>query len=217
MSDKATVCVFSAAMAVALLLTLPFATAHACVAVAGMPCPVSGFRVFFQSNSAELTTQSWEVLVPTVARIQKQQPTTLRIIGYTDRSAEEESNQSLAERRVCAVASALIGLGIQGDRLEISAMPGIYRVPTRRGAAEPQNRHVEVILGDATDGRDTGATACGLPGVRSAPAASLAALSSEFQNTSAFAAFEIARQLFDTVRAAALDWFLLGKIVALDG
>jgi hypothetical protein len=157
------------AAAALLLNVVPITPAHGCIATPGLDCPIGAFPVFFELGRAEITQQTWQILTPTAARIQEQRPSRLQLIGHTDRSATEEGNQSLAEQRACAVAGALVSLGVEGDRLDIGATVGGYRIPTARDVAEPQNRYVEVVLDGSTDAAGTGALTCDLSGVTAVP------------------------------------------------
>jgi OmpA-OmpF porin, OOP family len=110
------------------------------------PCAWQGL-IFFDWDSANLSTRSQEVLACVTQFAER--PTTLRfaIAGHTDRSGPADYNQRLSQRRAEAVANELARHGIARERISMSGY-GETRplVPTRDGVREPQNRRVEVVM-----------------------------------------------------------------------
>ena len=107
--------------------------------------------VFFDRNSSTLNTEGM-VIVQRAAEVMRRTryPIRLRINGYTDSWEARTRNHNLSRERACAVALALIQLGVPRDRLDIAANgEKNKRVPTGKGVAEPQNRRVEVVPEDA--------------------------------------------------------------------
>jgi outer membrane protein OmpA-like peptidoglycan-associated protein len=69
----------------------------------------------------------------------------LALAGHADRSASEEYNRRLSERRVEAVRAELVRLGVPADAIDTVAQgEEDPLVPTADGVREPRNRRVEI-------------------------------------------------------------------------
>lgn len=70
--------------------------------------------------------------------------------GFTDSTGKSDLNQTLSERRAEAVRDALIGMGVQTDRIETRGYGQSRPVASNKTAAgRQQNRRVEVVFSDA--------------------------------------------------------------------
>ena len=71
------------------------------------------------------------------------------IEGYTDSTGSADHNQALSEQRAEAVRTALVGMGVESDRLGTHGYGEANPVAGNDGASGRQaNRRVEVILSD---------------------------------------------------------------------
>jgi outer membrane protein OmpA-like peptidoglycan-associated protein len=69
--------------------------------------------------------------------------------GYTDSTGSNDHNQALSDRRASAVQTALMDMGISGDRVATSGYGEEYPVASNNNAESRQlNRRVEIILSD---------------------------------------------------------------------
>lgn len=101
----------------------------------------------FAVNSSSLLPGAYDE-VERVAGVLKQYPeTTIRIAGHTDSTGTADYNQKLSERRAEAVRNALVGLGIQSER--ISTIGYGFTKPVadnKTEAGRQQNRRVELRI-----------------------------------------------------------------------
>jgi len=105
--------------------------------------------VLFAVNKAQLSAGGVRN-VQKLADFLKQYPQRKVLIeGHTDSTGSRSINQPLSERRADAVRSALVGMGIGGDRIETRGYAEAYPVASNNTAAGRQmNRRVEIILSD---------------------------------------------------------------------
>lgn len=107
---------------------------------------VSTGLVFFDSGSDRLNQRA-------VAYLDRMEPAiwfacsdAVVITGHTDRVGSATSNLELSRRRAEAVRDALVARGVPGNLLSVhGAGEADPFVPTADGAAEPQNRRVDII------------------------------------------------------------------------
>lgn len=105
--------------------------------------------VLFSVNKAELSSGGMRN-VQKLANFLNQYPQRKVLIeGHTDSTGSLRINQPLSERRADAVRTALVGMGISGDRIETRGYADAYPVASNNTAAGRQlNRRVEIILSD---------------------------------------------------------------------
>ncbi len=111
----------------------------------GMVVTLGG--ILFYTGQARLLPAAQEDLRK-LADFLKRNPTRSALIeGNTDSVGSLQSNQSLAQRRADAVASALVRMGVSADHLQTAANGEDSPVATNATAAGRQmNRRVEVIF-----------------------------------------------------------------------
>ena len=109
------------------------------------PPPVSsGFLVFFQARSVELSDQGMRTLRQ-IANLSKEYP-SVRITGtaHADEAGNEVANYILSRRRSDAIHKVLVQLGFPADRLLVSPLGNLR--PLVPGRVDPQNRRVEMNI-----------------------------------------------------------------------
>ncbi|MDO9467347.1 MAG: OmpA family protein [Thiobacillus sp.] len=105
--------------------------------------------VLFSVNKAELSSGGVRN-VQKLANFLNQYPQRKVLIeGHTDSTGSLSINQPLSERRADAVRTALVGMGISGDRIQTRGYADAHPVASNNTAAGRQlNRRVEIILSD---------------------------------------------------------------------
>lgn len=101
--------------------------------------------VVFEPGSDTLTAGARQVLDGVAATLIEYPLTRVAIEAHTDNTGPAESNLQLSRRRALAVASHLVGQGVEGDRLVPRAF-GESRpsVPNTSAEARSTNRRVEL-------------------------------------------------------------------------
>ena len=114
--------------------------------VAAPPVP-RNFLVFFDFNSAAVTTTAQAIIDSAASAAKSATPVKLRLTGHADRAGPTRYNQGLSLRRAEAVKAALAGLGIASNDIAVLAKgESEPLVATADGVREPQNRRVQIIL-----------------------------------------------------------------------
>ena len=105
--------------------------------------------VLFAVNKAELSAGGVRNVQKLADFLNQYPQRKVLIEGHTDSTGSRSINQPLSERRADAVRSALVGMGIGGDRIETRGYAEAYPVASNNNAAGRQmNRRVEIILSD---------------------------------------------------------------------
>jgi outer membrane protein OmpA-like peptidoglycan-associated protein len=105
--------------------------------------------LLFDNNSDVLKPGAGQSLLRLGAFLKAYPTRTALVEGYTDSVGSTNSNQTLSEQRAASVRSALLGLGVGGERLVIRGYGEAYPVGNNQsGAGRLSNRRVEVILSD---------------------------------------------------------------------
>lgn len=111
------------------------------------PEPTRTYLVFFDWDSAALTTRARQIVADAAAATHRVQLTRIEVDGYTDLSGSARYNQVLSVRRATAVAAELVRDGVQRSEIVTHGFGETHPlVPTAQGVREPQNRRVEIIL-----------------------------------------------------------------------
>ena len=133
-------------------VAFPMVLITVAVAVAGaVPVmavsPLSPAIVFFAPGSSTLTPLGEQTL-QSVLSLHRRNGGGIRyvLLAHTDSAEAQSSSVALSPARALAVKKRLIELGVPADRIEVSAF-GDSRplAKVEPGAAEPQNRRVEII------------------------------------------------------------------------
>ena len=109
---------------------------------------VSPFILFFGFDSAAIDDRAAAILDNVAVQVRHLEVPRLVIAGHTDRAGPSDYNRTLSRRRAEAVRDYLRRRGLSRVAIEIEAF-GEERpaVETSDGAAEIQNRRVEVAIG----------------------------------------------------------------------
>ena len=111
--------------------------------------PPGPFIVFFDWDQSSLTAEGEKILGDAISAYKAAGTAMISVAGYTDRSGSDGYNESLAQRRGDAVKAFLQQNGV--DAASISVTSYGERNPivgTADGVREPQNRRVELKLGN---------------------------------------------------------------------
>lgn len=123
------------------------AVSPAAPAAAPAPAPERTYLVFFDWDSAALTTRARAIVHAAAENAARVQVTRIMVNGYTDTSGSVAYNRALSERRGRSVAAELVRDGVAARTIVIRGYGETHPlVPTGPGVREPQNRRVEIIL-----------------------------------------------------------------------
>ncbi|MDP2112100.1 MAG: OmpA family protein [Thiobacillus sp.] len=105
--------------------------------------------VLFSVNRAELSPGGVRNVQKLAGFLNQYPQRKVLIEGHTDSTGSLSINQPLSERRADAVRTALVGMGIGGDRIETRGYADAHPVASNNTVAGRQlNRRVEIILSD---------------------------------------------------------------------
>ena len=104
-------------------------------------------KVFFETDKAVIMARSYDLLAE-IANVLRTRPTMrLRIEGHTDARGTVKHNMTLSQSRAEAVRVHLVGLGIDGTRLEARGFGPEQPIETNRtGSGRERNRRVEFVI-----------------------------------------------------------------------
>ena len=105
--------------------------------------------VLFDTNQAQLKSGGMRN-VQKLADFFKQYPQRKVLIeGFTDSTGSNSRNQNLSDERAAAVRTALLGMGVNSDRITSRGYGESFPVASNDTAAgRQQNRRVEVVVSD---------------------------------------------------------------------
>lgn len=113
------------------------------------PEPIGPFMVYFNWDSAEITSEAAAILDEAAAAYKSATPTPVRITlkGHADTSGSDAYNDRLSEQRSLAVRSGLVSRGVPDSAIGQNSF-GEHRpvVSTGDGVREPMNRRVEINI-----------------------------------------------------------------------
>jgi outer membrane protein OmpA-like peptidoglycan-associated protein len=116
-------------------------------ALAALPKPPARFILYFEYDSVDLTVKSQELLQKVLDAIRDRAPVDVSVVGHTDTVGKKEYNYALSMKRARAVASLLIGKGVDSSILQITSHgKDNPLVPTGDQVPEPRNRRVEITV-----------------------------------------------------------------------
>lgn len=105
--------------------------------------------VLFDTDQARLSPAGMRI-AQKLADVLQQNPKRMVLAeGFTDSTGSDQHNQALSERRSEAVRSALQGMGISRDRINIRGYGEAFPIAGNQSADDRRlNRRVEIILSD---------------------------------------------------------------------
>jgi len=116
-------------------------------ALAALPKPPARFILYFEHDSADLTVESQALLQQVLGTIRDRAPVDISVVGHTDTVGKKEYNYTLSMKRARAVASILLGKGVDPSILDITSHgKDNPLVPTGDQVPEPRNRRVEITI-----------------------------------------------------------------------
>ena len=116
-------------------------------ALAALPKPPLRFILYFEHDSAELTPESKAILENVLGMIRDRAPVDISVVGHTDTVGWKGYNYTLSMERARAVASILLGQGVDPSTLDVTSHgKDNPLVPTGDQVSEPRNRRVEITV-----------------------------------------------------------------------
>lgn len=116
-------------------------------ALAALPKPPARFILYFEHDSDELTRESQALMQKVLNTIRDRAPVDVSVVGHTDTVGKKDYNYALSMKRAKAVASILLGKGIDPSVLQITSHgKDNPLVPTGDQVSEPRNRRVEITV-----------------------------------------------------------------------
>jgi len=103
--------------------------------------------ITFQTGSPDLTPES-ATTITEIARILTENPTArIEVGGHTDSDGEPEANLLLSQTRADAVVAALVGAGVEPERLvAVGYGPELPIASNETGEGKARNRRIEFLL-----------------------------------------------------------------------
>ena len=133
--------------------TAPAAPAQAVSTAAPAPVPARTYLVFFDWDSASLSTQAKTIVDHAADASTHVATTKIEVNGYTDNSsirggaAGAHFNEGLSLKRAHAVEAELVAHGVSHDDITVTGYGETHQlVSTGPNTREAQNRRVEIIL-----------------------------------------------------------------------
>ncbi|MEO0413202.1 MAG: OmpA family protein [Pseudomonadota bacterium] len=118
------------------------------------PAPVAvavpgPFLVFFDWDEANITPEAAAIIKDAAEAYREYGQSTIMLEGFADTSGAKDYNDRLSARRASAVEAELAKYGVSADAMTKQAFgEGNLRVNTFDGVREPQNRRVQITLGE---------------------------------------------------------------------
>lgn len=110
-------------------------------------------QVTFGFDQATVQSQFFPVLTNVATTLTQYPSTFIDIVGHTDSVGTDSYNMELSQRRAQAVASYLMGKGVQGQRLVVRGVGEQFPVASNdTDAGRAQNRRVEILISPVREG-----------------------------------------------------------------
>jgi outer membrane protein OmpA-like peptidoglycan-associated protein len=104
-------------------------------------------KIFFETNKAVIMPRSFPLLQEIASVLKSRGTMKLRIEGHTDSRGKKTHNMKLSQSRADSVRQHLVGLGIDGTRLESRGYGPDQPIETNKTAAgREKNRRVEFFI-----------------------------------------------------------------------
>ena len=104
-------------------------------------------KIFFETDKAVIMSRSFGLLSEIANVLQSRATMRVRIEGHTDARGTAKHNLVLSQGRADAVRMHLVGLGVDGDRLDAQGFGSEQPIETNKTAAgRERNRRVEFVI-----------------------------------------------------------------------
>lgn len=101
--------------------------------------------VYFNLDKSTLNSRGKKVIDEVAKGLKELGRYSVQLSGFADRSAGNDYNKTLSQKRVQTVKSALVSRGVAGNKINTRAFgEGRSAVPTADGVVEALNRRVEI-------------------------------------------------------------------------
>jgi outer membrane protein OmpA-like peptidoglycan-associated protein len=112
-----------------------------------VPAVTGPFIIYFKSGSSMLDNNAMTVIKGAADAFKANKQVTVLISGHTDTVGNARFNILLSQKRAESVAAALASMGVSASAMALEAYgEEKLRVSTVNGAAEAQNRRVEILM-----------------------------------------------------------------------
>jgi hypothetical protein len=113
------------------------------------PAAATSFMVFFDWDRSNLSAQAESTLQQAADTYRRTGAARVTATGHADRSGPENYNMALSLRRANAVKDSLVRKGVPAGAIQVIGKGETQPlVPTADGVREPQNRRVEIVIGE---------------------------------------------------------------------
>jgi OmpA family len=113
------------------------------------PAQATSFMVFFDWDRYNLSQQAENTISQAAAAYKQTGAARITATGHTDLSGPANYNMALSLRRANAVKDSLVRNGVPAGAIQVVGKGKTQPlVPTADGVREPQNRRVEIVLGE---------------------------------------------------------------------
>src|SRR3954471_22163024 len=118
------------------------------------PAQATSFMVFFDWDRYNLSPQAESTIGQAANAFKQTGAARVVATGHADRSGPENYNMALSLRRANAVKDSLVRNGVPAGAISVVGRGETQPlVPTAGGGREPQNRRVEIVVGEQQQSR----------------------------------------------------------------
>jgi outer membrane protein OmpA-like peptidoglycan-associated protein len=113
----------------------------------------TSFMVFFDWDRSNISAQAQSTIAQAANTFKQTGAARLTATGHADRSGPDNYNMALSLRRANAVKDELVRDGVPAGAIQVIGKGESQPlVPTADGVREPQNRRVEIVIGEQAAG-----------------------------------------------------------------
>jgi len=113
------------------------------------PAQATSFMVFFDWDRSNLSQQAENTIGQAANAFKQTGAARVVATGHADRSGPDNYNMALSLRRANAVKDSLVRNGVPAGAIQVIGKGESQPlVPTADGVREPQNRRVEIVIGE---------------------------------------------------------------------
>ncbi|MEW6258841.1 MAG: OmpA family protein [Thermodesulfobacteriota bacterium] len=109
--------------------------------------PPEHFILYFREGTAELTTESKDLVPRILQTIRERRSNDISVVGHADTKGSAEVNFRISKQRAEMVAGMLQAAGVDPTSLDVTSHgERNLLIPTADDVSEPRNRRVEVTV-----------------------------------------------------------------------